>query len=250
MESNKIRFLHILNSTTAGHRATTSTISRRHKYLGLFPDFYDYNTDADDGTNSSSPSSNLFGLFPSDYEISSKQNDSFFLGYNSEPDGISMGQLSAPLMYILCMLGLYFVIITVAFMSALYSHRKQVGYNYDESVEYNQNDDSSSEENQLLSPESQQMEVVCESNEFPNDSILTDYSCESVGNDLYFCPSSSITQVSYEAPTEELGRVSNRSVQLSKQIFSDLFLLTNSGFIFYDIYLFYRKTNKTNFEEC
>lgn len=231
MESNKIRVLHILNSTTAAYRTTTSTMSRRPKFQSLFPDFYDYNTDDDGGTNSSSSSSNLFGLFPSDYEISSKQNNSFFLGFNSEPDGSSMGQLSAPLMYILCMLGLYFVIITVAFMSALYSHRKQVGYNYDESVEYNQNDDSSSEENQLLGPESQQMEVVCESNEFPNDSILTDNSCESVGNDSYYCPSR-ITQVSYQAPKEELGRISNRSVQLSKQISSDLFLLTSSGFKF------------------
>lgn len=49
----------------------------------------------------------------------------------SDYDSGYLGQMSTPFMYILFMFVVYIVIIAVIFMSAVYSHRKRVGYNYD-----------------------------------------------------------------------------------------------------------------------
>ena len=207
MTSNKLELSQVLNSTLTDYRTKVMTTSK--KSLNLFPDFYDYNS-ADEPMNNSS---NLFGLFPSDYDTTSN-NESYFLGFKSEPTSSSMSQLSVPIVYILCMLALYFFIIAVAFFSALYSHRKQVGYNYDDNTDCNQSDDSGSEENQLLGPnKSVQMEVVCEENELSfSDSVLTD---ESFSNDSSNCSSNS--QFNGEEIKQDLN-ISKRHTQLGKHL--------------------------------
>lgn len=144
--------------------ALLTTTTKRLNQPNFFPDFYDsydYNTDEQNS------SVHLFGLFPSDYDSGLiYNNDSYFLGNNKSGEPLSItSQLSAPLMYILCMLVLYLIIITVSFMSALYSHRKRVGYNFDDSVEYFNQSDESSDENQLLDPELERLNVINETNQ-------------------------------------------------------------------------------------
>lgn len=50
-------------------------------------------------------------------------------------------------------------IILIAFMSAIYSHRKQMGYSYDETVGYSTQTDDSSDENVPLDPELQKLNI-------------------------------------------------------------------------------------------
>ncbi len=143
---NKLSLAHLINTNI---NPTTKKFSHTS---GIFPDFYgsyDYNTD------NNSSAFQLFGLFPSDYDggLVPSSNESVSLSYKSETQSKST-QLSAPLFYILFMLGLYLVIIFTTFMSALYSHRKRVGYNYDD--DYSTLSEDSSDERQLLEPENKQ----------------------------------------------------------------------------------------------
>lgn len=139
-------------------KIVADTTTRKLTTPNFFPDFYgsyDYSTDAKNS------SFQLLGLFPTDYETGPvSNNDTYFYGYKSDESFSITSQLSAPLMYILCMLALYLIIISIAFMSALYSHRKRVGYNLDDSIEYLS--DESSDENQLLDPELERLNVVDE----------------------------------------------------------------------------------------
>ena len=115
------------------------------KKVNLFPDFYDnYDYEGksprlapaatgleyDGSVVVDSNSSNIFGDYDgsqasasSSSPVSQDQNNSIF------------GQFSTPIMYIICMLSLYAIIIFVVFISALYSHRKRVGYNFDETLD-------------------------------------------------------------------------------------------------------------------
>ncbi len=140
---NRISLEHLIKNNSYTTTKTSLQIS------GLFPDFYasyDYNTD------NNSSAFQLFGLFSSDYDEGSvpSGNESFSIGQKSEN---SDSKISAPFFYVLFMLGLYLVIIFTTFISALYSHRKRVGYNYDD--ECSTSSDDSSDEHQLLEPENQ-----------------------------------------------------------------------------------------------
>ena len=119
----------------------------------LFPDFYDnYDYDSMQSNNRTpvSQALQIFGLSSSDYDtgLIFDNGSSLLSDYSTENDTISssqlISQLSTPLIYILFMLLIYSSIILVVFMSAVYTHRKRVGYNYDESFEEFTNQDSES----------------------------------------------------------------------------------------------------------
>lgn len=145
--NNQLNLAQALINQTVPQPDHAHTRQRTNRFFLDFYGSYDYNTDYN-----SDNSTHLYGLFPSDYDTNlvAAANDSLALGYKSDTSFIN--GLSAPLLYILCMLSLYLIIICVAFMSALYSHRKRVGYNYDEDGFTSQSDESS-DEHHLLSPE-------------------------------------------------------------------------------------------------
>ena len=70
---------------------------------------------------------NSSAIFVDDYSASSNVTTSEF-----SLRAALFGQLSTPLIYLLLMFGVYAIMIFIIFISALYSHRKRVGYNYDE----------------------------------------------------------------------------------------------------------------------
>lgn len=124
-------------------RLSSSTTTTIRKHINLFPDFYDESYDFDKRLLNSSVSSNLFGLVQTDYDGSLifDNGSSILNDYSFENDTAPfsssqlISQLSTPLFYILFMLLVYVLIIFIVFMSAVYSHRKKVGFNYDEFYE-------------------------------------------------------------------------------------------------------------------
>ena len=142
-------------------KSTTTKTSKKWPYF--FPDFVD-TYDYDKALNQSS-SIQLFGLLPTDYDGGLVvDNGTNILGeYSSELDepesaGLLVNQLSTPLIYILFMLLLYAAIIFVVFMSALYSHRKRIGYNYDEDFPDSTSTNSSSDEDEVNEEEDVRVE--------------------------------------------------------------------------------------------
>lgn len=108
--------------------------------------------------NSILKSSQMLGLWSGDYDDGSVMfgpnqtnyfntdiDDDYHTGNYNESLSYSndylLNQLKTPLFYILFMLVLYVLIILVVFMSAIYSHRKRVGYNYDEFFNYDDEHD-------------------------------------------------------------------------------------------------------------
>jgi hypothetical protein len=142
--------------TNSSNREVNEQTTKRI-FSNYFTDFYgsyDYDKILNN-VNSSSPQ--FFGLFSSDYDAAVQMNlndSSASLNYysddNNTDDGKSLlnGQLSVPLLYIMFMFILYFIIICALFMSALYSHRKRIGYNYDDSLDVlSQNEENLQENN-------------------------------------------------------------------------------------------------------
>jgi hypothetical protein len=158
----------LLNLSNRKNAVTSNKIqTSSKKYLSsiLFPDFYDSDTYepgksmSREGKSSTSDDldSNLFlDLLPSDdldpsgaNRAISTANDNnktavflnddyivndFAANYTliSDDEDSFYTQMSTPLFYILFMFLIYILIITVIFMSAIYSHRKRVGYNYED----------------------------------------------------------------------------------------------------------------------
>jgi hypothetical protein len=89
--------------------------------------------------------SRIYGLLPVEYDGGFvNENASSILGdfYGAENETLATNenflsnQFSTPIMYILCMMIIYGFIILVVCIYALYSHRKRIGYNYDDSLEH------------------------------------------------------------------------------------------------------------------
>jgi len=89
--------------------------------------------------------SRIYGLLPVEYDGGFvNENASSILGdfYGTENETLATNenflsnQFSTPIMYILCMMIIYGFIILVVCIYALYSHRKRIGYNYDDSLEH------------------------------------------------------------------------------------------------------------------
>ena len=94
-----------------------------HKYPELDESAYDEST--------------LQYLIPTDYEINN--SSAYFIDNNvstNETGSTSslMTQLSTPILYIVFMMFIYALIILIVFISAIYSHRKRIGYTYDENL--------------------------------------------------------------------------------------------------------------------
>ena len=109
----------------------------------LFPDFYDDEQVANEGLvennfysplipNENDTSSQL--LFD-DNLYSSSENETFYRASDF------FSQLSTPLSYVLFMLFIYSIIVFFVFISAVYSHRKRIGYNYSDSLDDLNTDD-------------------------------------------------------------------------------------------------------------
>ena len=142
------------NTTAKKSNLITKTNTSKRKWPYIFPDFidtYDYDIISN---QSSSSSIELFGLTPIDYDggILADNITNFIGEYSNdigEPESASLliSQLSTPLIYILFMLLLYVIIIFVVFISALYSHRKRIGYRYNDFVDSSSisSDDTSDE---------------------------------------------------------------------------------------------------------
>ena len=163
------------NRVTRNYNVTSSR-SYKQNLSNFFPEFYG-SYDYDKAFNENASSVQLYGLFPSDYDDGlSNTNGSHASGFYSEnPDqkSILTTQLSAPLLYILFMFILYFIIISILFMSALYSHRKRVGYNYDENFEYSTQSDDCVEEN-LVEKNSNQNEFLVHHSLYDEDTDESD----------------------------------------------------------------------------
>ena len=163
------------------------------KLSNFFPDFYqnyDYDQfyiDEMQSTKQNQTSEPYYGVYSNnDYFNSTYLNDQ---SNNNITSSISiLSQLSTPLFYIVLLLIFYCCIVFVLFMSALYSHRKRVGYNYDECA------DELSIDSELLMPElnktrknDMKVEITNEkanklthrSNESKQYSSVNDTDCES-----------------------------------------------------------------------
>jgi hypothetical protein len=108
------------------------------KLSNFFPDFYqnyDYDqlyVDEMQPTKDNQTTDQYFGFFSNNnYFNSSYMSDQL----NNNSTSSIFSQLYTPLFYIVLLLIIYCFIVFVLFMSALYSHRKRVGYNYDECVD-------------------------------------------------------------------------------------------------------------------
>ena len=82
----------------------------------------------------------IYGLLPVEYDGGFvNDNGSSLLDnfYTSENGTLTTNeiQFSTPILYILCMMFIYGFIILVVCIYALYSHRKRIGYNYDEQLD-------------------------------------------------------------------------------------------------------------------
>ena len=167
-----------LNRVTRNYNVTSSR-SYKQNLSNFFPEFYG-SYDYEKVFNENTSSVQLYGLFPSDYDDGlSNTNGSHAPGFYSENQNqksILTTQLSAPLLYILFMFILYFIIISILFMSALYSHRKRVGYNYDENFEYSTQSDDCGEEN-LVEKNSNQKEFLVHHSLYDED---TDEEADSI----------------------------------------------------------------------
>ena len=90
--------------------------------------------------NEAATPSRIYGLLPIEYDGGFvNDNSSSILGdfYGSENETLTTNenQFSTPIMYIICMMAIYGFIILVVCIYALYSHRKRIGYNYDENLD-------------------------------------------------------------------------------------------------------------------
>jgi hypothetical protein len=128
MESNQIGKKFSFQSTNS----TSRTILPK-----LFPDFYDDEQVANKGI----PENNFYSpLIPNENDTSSQFLFDDNLYSSSENETLYrasdfFSQLSTPLSYILFMLFIYSIIVFFVFISAVYSHRKRIGYNYSDSLD-------------------------------------------------------------------------------------------------------------------
>jgi hypothetical protein len=134
------------------------------------------------GSTSTSSTLELLGLIPSDYDggYLIADNSSVFLNdydapttngggdtNENEKSVLTASQYTAPFLYIAFMLAMYVLISLIVFLSALYSHRKHVGYNYDDSL--NEESFSSSDEQ----PRQQQQEAQSQTQQLESHVIYT-----------------------------------------------------------------------------
>jgi hypothetical protein len=159
-----------LMQALAATKASTSTFDSLYSLAAAYyksskENDHDGNSNRSPFGSTSTPSTlELLGLIPSDYDggylladngsVFMNDYDASITSNENETTAFTANQYSAPFIYIAFMLVIYVLISLVVFLSALYSHRKHVGYNYDDSL--NQDSCSSSDEQQQQQQHQQQ----------------------------------------------------------------------------------------------
>ena len=181
-----------LSSNTIRTRPTVASSTDPGSVFQEFNYNYDYNPWPQERSNKTQlplAKTRFFGLLPIDYDggfvVDNNNNNesSSVLSdlYASEnrngtltASQVINNELSSPLMYIMSMLFVYAFIILVVFVFALYSHRKRIGYNYDDSLENLDSSESSCEDLEDASSESAEFLLSVNRDQTPEQTTPVD----------------------------------------------------------------------------